>query len=70
MTVVDGQDNGAMTKDFAQRLPPMVERTASLYVVGRWGVGNTAVRGAEGGIIRAEVLSSSLARISSPNAAQ
>ena len=39
--VVDGQDNGAMTKDFAQRLPPMVERTASLYVVGRWGGGDT-----------------------------
>jgi hypothetical protein len=69
-TVVDGQDNGATTKDFAQRLPPMVERTASLYVVGRWGVGDTAVGGAEGGIVRAEASSSSSARILSPNAAQ
>ncbi len=48
----------------------MVERTASLYVVGQWGVGNTAVGGAKGGIVGAEALSSSLARISSPNAAQ
>ncbi len=48
----------------------MVARTASLYVVGRWGVGNTAVGGAKGGIVRSEALLSSLARISSPNAAQ
>ncbi len=48
----------------------MVARTASLYIVGRWGVGNTAVGGAEGGIVKAEALSSSSARISSPNAAQ
>ncbi len=48
----------------------MVERTASLYVVGWWGVGNTAVGGAKGGIVGAEVLSSSSARILSPNAAQ
>jgi hypothetical protein len=41
----------------------MVERTASLYVVGRWGVGDTAVGGAEGGIVGAEVSSSSSARL-------
>jgi hypothetical protein len=69
-TVVDGRDNGVSTKDFARRLPPMVARTTSLYVVGRWGVGDTAVGGAEGGIVGAEASSSSLARISSPNAAQ
>ena len=45
MTVVDGHDNGAMTKDFAQMLPPMVERTASLDLVWQWGGGNTAVGG-------------------------
>jgi hypothetical protein len=48
----------------------MVARTASLYVVGQWGVGNTAVGVAEGGIVGAEALLSSLARILSPNAAQ
>jgi hypothetical protein len=70
LTVVDGQDNGAMTKDFAQRLPPIVARTTSLYVVGWLGVGNTAVGGAKGGIVGAEASLSSSARISSPNAAQ
>ncbi len=59
-----------MIKDFARRLPPMVARTASLYIVGRWGVGDTVVGCAEGSIVRAEALLSSLARTSSPNAAQ
>jgi hypothetical protein len=48
----------------------MVVRTASLYVVGWWGVGNTAVGSAVGGIVRAEASSPSSLRISSPNAAQ
>ncbi len=69
-TVVDRQDNSATTKDFARRLPPMVARTVSLYVVGRWGVGVSAFGGAEGGIVGAEALSSSTAKILSPNAAQ
>ncbi len=69
-TIFDGQDNGATTKDFVRRLPPMVARTASLYVVGRWGVGVSAVGGAKGGIVGAEASLSSLARILSLNAAQ
>ncbi len=48
----------------------MVARTVSLYVVGQWGDGDMAIGGAKGGIVGAEALLSSLARISSPNAAQ
>jgi hypothetical protein len=47
----------------------MVARTASLYVVGWWGVGDMAVGGAEGGIVGAEASLSSSARILSPKAA-
>jgi hypothetical protein len=46
LTVVDGQGKDATTRGVACGIPPLVEKTVSLYVVGQWGGDNMAVGGA------------------------